>query len=52
MKRPVVAIYGLGGLGNLALRYAKTFSMQKVIAIDVNDGQLKLAEEMGARSDH
>lgn len=37
-----------GGLGNLALQYAKNVFNAKVIAIDVNDGQLKLAEEMGA----
>ncbi len=43
-----IAIYGLGGLGNLALQYAKNVFNAKVIAIDVNDGQLKLAEEMGA----
>ena len=40
--------YGLGGLGNLALQYAKNVFNAKVIAIDVNDEQLKLATEMGA----
>ncbi|XNM44470.1 alcohol dehydrogenase AdhP [Escherichia coli] len=35
--------YGLGGLGNLALQYAKNVFNAKVIAIDVNDEQLKLA---------
>lgn len=43
-----IAIYGLGGLGNLALQYAKNVFNAKVIAIDVNDEQLKLAQEMGA----
>ena len=43
-----IAIYGLGGLGNLALQYAKNVFNAKVIAIDVNDEQLKLATEMGA----
>jgi propanol-preferring alcohol dehydrogenase len=43
-----IAIYGLGGLGNLALQYAKNVFGAKVIAIDVNDGQLALAAEMGA----
>ncbi|MGS3073979.1 alcohol dehydrogenase AdhP, partial [Escherichia coli] len=38
-----IAIYGLGGLGNLALQYAKNVLNAKVIAIDVNDEQLKLA---------
>ena len=35
-----IAIYGLGGLGNLALQYAKNVFNAKVIAIDVNDEQL------------
>lgn len=43
-----IAIYGLGGLGNLALQYAKNVFNAKVIAIDVNDAQLALAAEMGA----
>lgn len=43
-----IAIYGLGGLGNLALQYAKNVFNAKVIAIDVNDEQLKLATKMGA----
>ncbi len=43
-----IAIYGLGGLGNLALQYAKNVFNAKMIAIDVNDEQLKLATEMGA----
>lgn len=47
-SRQWIAIYGLGGLGNLALQYAKNVFNAKVIAIDVNDEQLKLATEMGA----
>ncbi|WP_222887639.1 alcohol dehydrogenase AdhP [Enterobacter sp. C2] len=43
-----IAIYGLGGLGNLAMQYAKNVFNAKVIAIDVNDEQLSLASEMGA----
>lgn len=43
-----IAIYGTGGLGNLALQYAKNVFNAKVIAIDVNDEQLKLAASMGA----
>jgi propanol-preferring alcohol dehydrogenase len=34
--------------GNLALQYAKNVFNAKVIAIDVNDGQLELAASMGA----
>ncbi|PNF15014.1 Alcohol dehydrogenase 1 [Cryptotermes secundus] len=36
------------GLGNLALQYAKNVFNTKVIAVDVNEEQLKLAREMGA----
>ncbi|PKE30290.1 alcohol dehydrogenase AdhP [Rahnella sp. AA] len=43
-----IAIYGLGGLGNLALQYAKNVFNAKVIAIDVNDQQLEFAAQMGA----
>ena len=43
-----VAIYGMGGLGNLALQYAKNVFNAKVIAVDVNDEQLKFALETGA----
>jgi propanol-preferring alcohol dehydrogenase len=47
-KAVKIAIYGLGGLGNLALQYAKNVFNAKVIAIDVNDEQLRFASEMGA----
>ncbi|CAY75147.1 alcohol dehydrogenase [Erwinia pyrifoliae DSM 12163] len=43
-----LVVYGLGGLGNLALQYAKNVFNAKVIAVDVSDAQLKFAEEMGA----
>lgn len=43
-----IAIYGLGGLGNLALQYAKNVFNAKVIAVDVNEEQLRFASEMGA----
>ncbi|ONG09445.1 alcohol dehydrogenase AdhP [Escherichia coli] len=38
-----IAIYGLGGLGNLALQYAKNVFNAKVIAIDVNDAAVVTA---------
>ncbi len=41
-------ISGLGGLGNLALQYAKNVFGAKVIAVDINDAQLEFAKEMGA----
>jgi len=43
-----IAIYGLGGLGNLALQYAKNVFNARVIAVDINDDQLQFAREMGA----
>lgn len=43
-----LTVFGLGGLGNLALQYAKNVFGAKVIAIDINDGQLDFAKAMGA----
>ncbi|MFC0301625.1 alcohol dehydrogenase AdhP [Virgibacillus soli] len=43
-----IAIYGCGGLGNLAIQYAKNVFNAKVIAIDINDDKLALAKEVGA----
>ncbi|WDY56209.1 alcohol dehydrogenase AdhP [Pseudomonas sp. PSKL.D1] len=43
-----IAIYGLGGLGNLALQYAKNVFNARVIAVDINDEQLEFARQSGA----
>src|SRR5579863_2539447 len=43
----LVAISGIGGLGHLALQYAKIFG-GTVAAIDVTDEKLQLAKELGA----
>ncbi len=43
-----IAIYGVGGLGNLAVQYAKKVFNAKVIAVDINDDKLQLAKEVGA----
>ncbi|WP_037586661.1 alcohol dehydrogenase AdhP [Stenoxybacter acetivorans] len=43
-----IAIYGAGGLGNLAIQYAKNVFNAKVIAVDINDEKLALAKEIGA----
>lgn len=42
-----VVISGIGGLGHLAVQYAKAMGMH-VIAVDVAPDKLKLAEAMGA----
>ena len=43
-----IAIYGAGGLGNLGVQYAKKVFGAHVIAIDINDDKLALAQEVGA----
>ncbi len=43
----LVAIFGIGGLGHLALQYAK-IAGATVIAVDVVDEKLELARELGA----
>jgi alcohol dehydrogenase, propanol-preferring len=41
-----VAIVGVGGLGHLAIQYAKAMGFQ-VVAVDVNEDKLALARELG-----
>ena len=43
-----ILISGLGGLGNLAVQYAKNVFNLKVIGVDINDDQLEFAKEYGA----
>ncbi len=43
----LVAVFGIGGLGHLALQYAKIFGAL-VVAVDVVDEKLELARELGA----
>lgn len=40
-------VYGIGGLGHLALQYAREFGA-RVIAVDVEDSKLNLASALGA----
>ncbi|UOF92463.1 alcohol dehydrogenase AdhP [Fodinisporobacter ferrooxydans] len=42
-----VAIYGIGGLGHVALQYAKAMGLN-VIAVDIQDDKLELAAKLGA----
>jgi propanol-preferring alcohol dehydrogenase len=42
-----VAIFGIGGLGHLAVQYAKAMGMN-VVAIDMHDEKLELALKLGA----
>ncbi|QBQ07244.1 alcohol dehydrogenase, propanol-preferring [Spiroplasma gladiatoris] len=48
IKNDIVAIYGIGGLGNIAIEYAKNVFGLKVIAIGSNEDSLKIAKEKGA----
>lgn len=42
-----VAIFGIGGLGHVAVQYAKAMSL-KVVAVDIRDDKLELAKQLGA----
>ena len=42
-----VAISGIGGLGHMAVQYAKAMGL-RVVAVDVHDSKLKLARDLGA----
>lgn len=42
-----VAIFGIGGLGHLAVQYAKAMGL-KIIAVDTHDEKLHLAKDLGA----
>ncbi len=43
-----IGIFGIGGLGNLAVQYAKHVYGAKVIAFDINEDKLAFAKEVGA----
>ena len=43
-----IGIFGVGGLGNLAVQYAKNVFGAKVVAFDFNDEKLAYAKELGA----
>jgi alcohol dehydrogenase, propanol-preferring len=43
----LVAVFGIGGLGHLALQYAK-LSGASVVAVDISDEKLELATDLGA----
>lgn len=42
-----IVIWGIGGLGHLAVQYAKAMGLH-VVAIDIHEAQLKLARELKA----
>jgi propanol-preferring alcohol dehydrogenase len=42
-----VAISGIGGLGHIAVQYARAMGL-RVVAVDIDDAKLALAERLGA----
>jgi propanol-preferring alcohol dehydrogenase len=45
-----VAVFGAGGLGLAALAVAKALGAEKLFAVDVKEGALELAAELGAKT--
>jgi len=43
-----IAIFGLGGIGLSALMAVRLFKCNKIIAVDVEEGKLRLAKDFGA----
>ena len=43
-----VLVSGIGGLGHLAIQYARLMSAAIVVAVDIEDSKLELARELGA----
>lgn len=43
-----IGVFGIGGLGNLALQYAKNVFNAKVVAFEISDEKLDFAKELGA----
>lgn len=43
-----LAVFGVGGLGNLGVQYAKKVFGAHVVAIDINDEKLEFAKQVGA----
>lgn len=48
VKGSKIAIFGMGGIGLSALMTARLFECNNIIAIDIEDDKLNLAEEFGA----
>ncbi len=42
-----VAIFGIGGLGHVAVQYAKAMGFH-IVAVDTSDDKLELAKDLGA----
>jgi len=43
-----VAVYGIGGVGSIAMQIARLYGATKVIAIDINNRKLEIAKDLGA----
>ncbi|MHC0039061.1 galactitol-1-phosphate 5-dehydrogenase [Pseudoneobacillus sp. C159] len=47
-KGDKVAVFGLGAIGLFAVQLSKIFGASQVVAVDIHDEKLQLAEELGA----
>lgn len=47
-KGETAAIFGCGGLGSQAIRFCKLFGATQIIAVDINESALELAQKIGA----
>ena len=43
-----ICVFGLGAIGLFAIQYAKVLGCKKIIAVDINDDKLEVAEKCGA----
>ncbi len=44
----LLAIIGVGGLGHIGIQVAKAITSARIIAIDIDEGKLRMAKEFGA----
>tara|TARA_B100001063_G_C16752642_1_gene551151 strand:+ start:586 stop:1659 length:1074 start_codon:yes stop_codon:yes gene_type:complete len=47
-KNTDIAFFGIGGIGLSALAVSKSYSFNKIFAVDINDERLSLAKDFGA----
>ena len=47
-QEDTICVFGLGAIGLFAIQYAKVLGCKKIIAVDINDDKLEVAEKCGA----
>lgn len=48
LKDKTIAVFGCGAIGSMSIIIAKGMGAKKIIAVDMNEANLQLAEEIGA----